>query len=57
MNGKTVGIDQNFFENGESLTVGEGDDAKTMSLDYGDVGAPPLHPNCMCFLRPDEISM
>ncbi len=57
MDGKTIGIDDNFFENGASLTVGEGDDAKTMSLDYGDVSAPPLHPNCMCFLRPEEISI
>jgi HK97 family phage portal protein len=57
MDGKTVGIDDNFFENGASLTVGEGDDAKTMSLDYGDVSAPPLHPNCMCFLRPEDVSI
>jgi hypothetical protein len=41
LNGKAISIDSNFFNNGDSLTVGEGDDAN-----YGDVGAPPLHPNC-----------
>lgn len=57
MNGKTININDNFFENGASLTVGEGDDAKTMSLDYGDVSAPPLHPLCACFIRPDTVSI
>ena len=57
MDGKTIGIDDNFFENGSSLTVGEGDDAKTMSLDYGDVSAPPLHVLCACFLRPDSVQI
>src|SRR2546426_187059 len=57
MNGKVISVDDNFFENGQSLTVGEGDDAKTMSLDYGDVGSPPLHPNCFCLIRPSEISI
>jgi HK97 family phage portal protein len=57
MNGKIISVDDNFFDSGESLTVGDGDDSQTMSLDYGDVGAPPLHPNCMCFIRPEEVSL
>ena len=57
MDGKTISIDDNFFNNGDSMTVGEGDDAQTMPLDYGDVGAPPLHPNCMCFVRPEDVSI
>jgi hypothetical protein len=57
LNGKVVAIDQNFFSNGESITVGEGDQAKTMSLDYGDVGAPPLHPQCQCLIRPEEVAI
>lgn len=57
MDGKVISINDNFFENGASLTVGEGDNAKTMSLDYGDVSAPPLHPNCMCFIRPEDVSL
>jgi HK97 family phage portal protein len=57
MDGKTVSIDDNFFDNGDSLTVGQDDNAQTMSLDYGDVGFPPLHPLCMCFIRPDSIEI
>jgi SPP1 gp7 family putative phage head morphogenesis protein len=57
MNGKIISVDQNFFDSGESVTVGDGEDAQTMSVDYGDVGAPPLHPNCMCFIRPEEVSL
>ncbi len=57
MNGKTVGIDDNFFDEGDSLTVGQGDDSKTMTMDYGDVGAPPIHVACACFIRPDEIAI
>jgi HK97 family phage portal protein len=57
MDGKSIPIDDDFFKNGASLTVGEGDSAQTMSLDYGDVGAPPLHTNCQCMIRPDEISI
>jgi HK97 family phage portal protein len=57
MNGKTIPVDGTFFNNGDSLTAGEGDDAKTMSLDYGDVGAPPLHPFCQCFIRPEDIEI
>jgi hypothetical protein len=57
MDGKTISIDDNFFDNGESLTVGEGDSAQTMSFDYGDVGAPPLHPQCQCVARPEDVSI
>jgi HK97 family phage portal protein len=57
MNGKVISIDDNFFSNGDSLTVGQGEDAQNMSFDYGDVGGPPLHPNCMCFLRPEDVSI
>jgi HK97 family phage portal protein len=57
MDGTTIPIDDVFFKNGESITAGEGDAAKTMSLDYGDVGSPPLHVQCRCFLRPADISI
>ncbi len=42
-------IDKPFFAKGESL---EGADGGTISLDYGDVDAPPLHPNCRCDMIP-----
>jgi HK97 family phage portal protein len=57
MDGKVIPIDDNFFNNGDSLTVGEGDSAQTMSLDYGDVENPPIHPNCMCMIRPEDIEI
>lgn len=57
MNGKVISIDSNFVDSGETVTVGEGGDAKTMTADYGDVGAPPLHPNCKCLARPEDVSL
>ncbi len=43
MDGKTIPIDSVFFKNGDSLTVGEGTTAKTMSFDYGDIeGGSPV---------------
>ena len=43
MNGKTVGLGDNFFDKGDSLTV-EG--AGTMTFDYQNVAGPPAHVNC-----------
>jgi hypothetical protein len=57
LNGKIIPIGQNFFNNGDSITTGEGENAQTMSLDYGDIGAPPLHPNCQCLIRPEDVSL
>jgi HK97 family phage portal protein len=57
MDGKVISIDSNFFSEGETLTVGEGDDAKTMTMNYGDVGFPPLHPQCMCVANPEDVSL
>lgn len=53
MDGKIVGINDNFFSKGDTLTVGD----QSMSLDYDDVGAPPLHPNCGCYLQPEDVSV
>lgn len=57
LNGKTISIEDNFFNVGDSLTVDADGTDKTMSLDYSDVGSPPLHPQCMCFIRPETISI
>jgi HK97 family phage portal protein len=57
MNGKVISIDNNFINAGDSLTVNVDGSDKTMSLDYGDVGAPPLHPLCACFVRPETIEI
>ena len=48
LDGKTISIKENFFNIGDELTVGEGENQQTMQVTYSDVGHPPLHPNCMC---------
>jgi hypothetical protein len=57
MNGKVISVESNFLDEGQTLTTGEGDSAQTMTVDYGDVGAPPLHPNCSCFARPEDVEL
>lgn len=46
MNGKTVGIDETFFDEG---AVVRGADGGTMEVSFGDTIDPPLHVNCRCF--------
>lgn len=46
LHGKVIKLDDNFFNKGDSLTVGSGDNKVTMVFDYDDVGYPPAHPNC-----------
>jgi len=48
MDGTKIALDENFFDQGDELQVGD----RTMSLDYSDVGEPPLHPSCRCTLLP-----
>jgi len=54
MNGKIVGIEENWFEKGESMTGREGG---KMDIDYSDIENPPLHANCRCYIRPETISV
>ena len=49
MNGKVLGLDDNFFKRGDSYQGAQGG---VIDLDYENVGAPPLHPNCRCTLTP-----
>jgi HK97 family phage portal protein len=57
MDGTVIPIDGNFFNAGDSITADVDGHEQAMSLDYGDVSAPPLHPSCMCFLRPEDVSL
>lgn len=58
MNGTVIPIDDVFFKAGESLTATDDNGGeRTMTMNYGDVPFPPIHPNCMCYLRPDSISI
>lgn len=49
MHGKIVGLKQNYFDKGD---VFEGDNGKTINLDYTDIQGPSLHGNCRCVLLP-----
>lgn len=54
MNGKTIGIDDNFFDKGDEAT---GTDGSKLPITYDDVGSPPLHVSCRCYTRPEDISI
>ena len=49
MNWKIIGLDDNFYKQGEILT---GENGKQMKLDYSNPPYPPLHPNCRCVILP-----
>lgn len=53
LHGKTVGIDENWYNVGDTV---DGSAGGKLNVDFADVGNPPLHPNCQCFIRPEEIS-
>ena len=53
LDGKVVSIDQNFFDKGDTV---QGSDGSTLEVSYDHVGAPPLHPDCRCYVRPEELS-
>ena len=48
-----VAIDSNFLDSGDTFEA----DGKVFKADYGDVEAPPLHPDCRCYLRPEDIEI
>lgn len=48
LDGKSIPLDDNYFDKGDSLTVGD----NTMSFDYMDVGEPPAHVDCRCTTIP-----
>lgn len=54
MNGKTIAIDESFYQKGDTVT---GESGATMTVDYDNVQNPPLHVSCRCYIRPEEISL
>jgi SPP1 gp7 family putative phage head morphogenesis protein len=61
LDGKVVGLEENFFDEGDTQSIdGEDKDGepKTYSqkLSYDDVPSAPLHPNCRCTLLPVRTS-
>jgi len=49
LDGKTVDLGTLFFEKGDSTITTEGN---KYNFDYSDVGYPPAHPRCRCFIAP-----
>ncbi len=54
MDGEVVAVDENWFDKGDTL---DGTNGGTLALDYADVETPPLHANCRCYIRPEDISI
>lgn len=54
LHGKTIAITDKFFNKGDTVT---GSDGSTFTVNYDDVRYPPLHVNCRCYVRPEEISL
>ena len=48
MDGKTIGLDANYFEAGDKVTSG----GQSITVGELDVGEPPLHSNCRCTTIP-----
>ena len=53
MDGKVISIDDNFFNMGDTA---QGSDGSTFDISYSDVEAPPLHPDCRCYIRPEDLT-
>jgi len=51
--GKEIDIDDNFYDANAKIA---GADGGEMTATYGDIDAPPLHPDCRCYIRPELIS-
>lgn len=49
LNGKIVGLDDNYFDKGDTF---RGRDGGVLDLDYGATEHPPLHVNCRCTVIP-----
>jgi len=49
LNGKKIKLGDNYFDKGDSYVGADGD---KIDLDYENIQAPPLHPNCRCSLIP-----
>ena len=49
-----IAIDDNFADAGDKITGTQGG---VMTADYGDIEAPPAHPDCRCYIRPEDVSV
>lgn len=52
MDGRVVGLDENFRNMDDPLTVPFRDGEITLNISYAPIDGPPLHPNCRCAVVP-----
>jgi len=57
MNGRRVDMGQEYFPEGDELTVEFKGKPITMSFNYIGITGPPLHPDCRCGLKPELIDI
>ena len=51
---KIIGVTENFYKKGDTVV---GRDGGNLKLNYRTIGEPPIHTNCRCFIRPEEIAL
>lgn len=54
MHGKVIGIDETFFNLGDTV---DGSEGGTLPVDYDTIENPPLHVQCRCYVRPEKITL
>lgn len=52
--GRVIGVNETFYAKGHEL---QGRDGGTIKLDYRAIDVPPLHTNCRCFIRAEEVNV
>jgi HK97 family phage portal protein len=53
LDGTVIDINDNFFDQGDTA---QGSDGSTYDISYSDVETPPLHPDCRCYIRPEDLT-
>lgn len=48
MHGKTISVEENWYNLGDVIEVRNGDKVQRMTVNYTDIGHPPLHTSCRC---------
>ena len=52
--GKVIGVNETFYAKGETLA---GRDGGKLDLTYRTIDVPPLHVDCRCFIRAEQIEV
>lgn len=54
MDGKVIGVDENFFDEGDTVNGSAGG---KLPLNFMGIEDPPLHPSCRCFTNAETIAV